>query len=337
MPVITSLEGAYEARLGSGWQEDATQLTAIRSMNRILGALSRPGTKPIKGLYMHGPVGRGKTQLLNMFMEHLDPAKALRTHMHSFIAETNQRFFEIKSGDPVVQTAREMSERYRVLGFDEFYVSNIADGMLLGRLFQHLFLRGVVVVATSNWPMDELYRDGRNRKSFVPFIRVLASNMESIDLGDGQDYRQSEENRWPLYFVVSEGAPSPGSELTHLFEAYAGTEASNPPEAMVAKAYRGRCGWYEFEELLERPVGRREYLDLVSRIDTLIVEGIPVFTPARTESALRLVTLIDVCYEHRCRVVITATAYPEELCEIETVTPAFRRAASRLAEMQSWV
>ncbi len=260
MFVAGSLGRAYEAKLSNGWQVDPAQQTAVTAMNRVLTALASARPQPVKGLYLHGPVGRGKTQLLNMFMEHVDPAKARRTHMHSFMSEIHQRLFEIKSGDPVIAIARQMAEAHRVLGFDEFYVSNIGDGMLLGRLFQHLFQRGVVVVATSNWPMDELYPDGRNRKSLLPFIRILERNMQSIDLGDGEDYRQSDENHWPLYLVRPARSSTP-PELARLFEEYAEPGETGPPAGIQAKAFRGRCGWYHFEELCERPLGRREYLD----------------------------------------------------------------------------
>ncbi len=336
MVVAGSLNGAYEARLSDGWEIDTAQQTAITAMNRVLAALGGSKTRPVKGLYLHGPVGRGKTQLLNMFMEQLEPATVLRTHMHSFMSEIHRRLFEIKNGDPVIQIARSMAQECRVLGFDEFYVSNIADGMLLGRLFQHLFRHGVVVVATSNWPIEELYPDGRNRKSLLPFIRILRENLQSIDLGDGQDYRQTDENQWPLYFVTPAGSQTPRA-LVELFETYGGPVATDAPAGIEAKAFQGRCGWYDFKALCEQPLGRQEYLELVLALDTLVIEGIPVLAPEQAEPALRLVTLIDLCYEHRRRVIVSAEGFPDELYPDGPVAAAFRRVTSRLAEMQSWL
>jgi predicted ATPase len=178
-------------------------------MGSVLASLASGGNRRIRGLYLHGPVGRGKTQLLNLFMDHVGIVTARRIHMHAFMMELHERLFEIKAGDPVIQIARSLANECRVLGFDEFYVSNIADGMLLGRLFQHLFQHGVVIVATSNWPMDQLYPDGRNRESLLPFIRILENNLQAIDLGDGQDYRQAAEGEWPLYLVALSGHRRP--------------------------------------------------------------------------------------------------------------------------------
>ena len=325
---------AYEARLEAGWTLDPAQQAAVGELSRLLGVLSASPRRPVKGLYLHGPVGRGKSQLLNMFMQHLGPVPARRIHMHSFMAEIHQRLFDIKAGDPVVQTAREMAAEAKVLGFDEFYVTNIADAMLLGRLFEHLFKNGVAIVATSNWPMAELYQDGRNRKSFVPFLRILERNLHAIDLGDGQDYRQSDDPQWPLYLIDGPGTPG---RLTSLFEHYATGETGPAPEGIEARAFKGSCGWYRFADLCEQPLGRLEYLDLVRHVETLIVEGIPLLGPQHIEAVLRFVTLIDICYEHRRRVIVTAAEYPEALCSAGPVVPAFRRATSRLAEMQGWV
>lgn len=330
----TAFRRAYEARLHDGWDADEAQEAAVAQMARLLSVLPPPPRRAVKGLYLHGPVGRGKSQLLNLFMEHVGGVPARRTHMHTFMSEVHQRLFDIKSGDPIVQTAGEMAEEFRVLGFDEFYVTNIADAMLLGRLFEHLFKQGIVVVATSNWPMEDLYQGGRNRKSFLPFLRVLERNMHPVDLGDGRDYRRTDDDRWPLYVIAGEdGAPQ---SLQALFERYAEGESVCPPSVAAARAIRGRCGWFCFEDLCERPLGRAEYMELMSSLDTLIVEGLPVFAPDHSETALRFVTLIDICYELRRRVIVMAEDYPESLYAEGPVVTAFRRAASRLAEMQGW-
>jgi cell division protein ZapE len=268
-------------------------------------------------------------------MDHLGPVTGRRIHMHAFMMELHEKLFEIKAGDPVIQIARSLANECRVLGFDEFYVSNIADGMLLGRLFQHLFQHGVVIVATSNWPMDQLYPDGRNRKSLLPFIRILENNLQAIDLGDGQDYRQADEGEWPLYLVAPVGSPT-SPELARLFQEYAGPGEADAPAVARPIAFAGRCAWYRFADLCEQPLGRSEYLELVRRLDTLVIEGVSVFTSEDAEPALRLVTLIDLCYELNCRVIVSAADYPEQLCPGGPAATAFRRVSSRLAEMQSW-
>ena len=336
MSIAQSFRDAYEARLRDGWQTDPAQQSAIAALGSMLAGLTSQTKHGPRGLYLHGPVGRGKTQLLNMFMEHLGPASTRRTHMHSFMVEIHRRLFEIKSGDPVIQTAQRMAEQYRVLGFDEFYISNIADGMLLGRLFEHLFKLGVVVVATSNWPIHDLYRDGHNRKSLLPSIRILERHMQSIDLGEGEDYRRGEQRQWSLYFVTPAGSSTTPPQLAELFEKYAEPGMAEPPDHIRAEAFQGKCGWYRFSELCGQPLGRSEYLDLVRRVETLIIEGIPLLTRDQADLALRLVTLIDLCYEHNTRVIVSAAGHPEELYPDGPETNAFRRVVSRLAEMQTW-
>lgn len=250
------------------------------------------------------------------------------------MADIHRRLFEIKTGDPVKQVAREMADENPVLGFDEFYVSNIADAMLLGRLFEHLFKYGVVLVVTSNWPMDELFQGGRNRKHFLPFLRILEQNLQCIDLGEGQDYRQNSDTRWPLYIVTDDSSEA-SAALAALFERYAGDHAGTTP-SVAAVAFRGGCGWYQFSDLCEQPLGSIEYMALVHELDTLLIQGIPRFYEAHTEAVLRFVTLIDICYEHRCRVVISAEDYPDVLYADGPLRMAFSRAASRLSEMQTW-
>jgi cell division protein ZapE len=333
-----SFAEAYRRRLSDGWVEDATQQSAVAQMSRLLGELRRDGVRKPQGLYLHGPVGRGKSQLLNLFMRFVAPVPAYRTHMHAFMGEVHARLHGLRGGDPIRLLSKEMAAEFRVLGFDEFYITNIADAMLLGRLFEHLFREGIVVVATSNWPMDELYVNGRNRKAFLPFLRLLKQHLNAVDLGDGRDYRRREEEAWPLY-VVNDSAEDADARLWVLFAEYGGLEdeARPPlPAGLKAKAWRNRAGWFAFDELCRWGLGRQEYLTLVELVDTLVVADVPVFAEAEADAVLRFVTLIDICYEHRCRVVISAPDYPEGLYMDGPVITAFRRAASRLAEMQAW-
>jgi cell division protein ZapE len=329
----TAFRRAYEAKLDEDWAEDPAQEVAVGHLARLLAALSSASTRGVKGLYLHGPVGRGKSQLLNLFMEHTGAVPARRTHMHTFMGEIHQRLFDIKTGDPVKQTAAELAAECRVLGFDEFYVTNIADGMLLGRLFERLFKHGIIVVATSNWPIAELYQDGRNRKGFLPFLRVIERHLTAVDLGDGRDYRRPDDPRWPLYVLAPEGS-SPSPQLESLYQRYGGKEREGG--VVVAGSAQEGCGWYRFEDLCEQPLGRAEYTELLCGLDTLIVEGLPRFRSAQVDAVLRFVTLIDLCYELKRRVIISGPDYPEALYPEGLVLTAFRRAASRLAEMQGW-
>jgi cell division protein ZapE len=329
-----SLGDAYQQRLDGGWLEDAAQENAVTLLSSLLNVLRVSPSKPPKGLYLHGPVGRGKSQLLDMFLQHLGDVPSRRTHMHAFMQEVHQRLNQIRGIDPIQQIARELASQCTVLGFDEFYVTNIADGMLLGRLFEHLFKHGVVVVATSNWPIEELFQDGRNRKAFLPFIRLLKHHLQAIDLGDGQDYRRPEDPAWPLYVLTP---PSAEPALQAFFDRYAVGEDTRPPATIAAHAFRGRCGWYRFDDICRRALGRAEYTQLMHHVETLLVEGVPRFGEHDSDAALRLVTLIDICYEHRRRVIVSAPAYPDELYVAGPVRQAFQRVASRLAEMQTWL
>ena len=327
-----SIQDAYNARLEDGWLEDEAQEGAVAALATLLRQLETAASKP-KGLYMYGPVGRGKSQLLDLFMSQLDGVKARRTHFHAFMREMHQRSHEIKSGDTVQQIARALANDVRVLGFDEFYITNIADAMLLGRLFEHMFKNGIVIVATSNWPIDDLFQNGRNRKGFLPFLRLLKHNLQAVDLGGGQDYRRRDAPVWPLYLLESPQTPA---RLQAMFEHYASSDKSEAPGKIAAKAYSGRTGWYRFEDICDRALGRNEYLDLMRQTDTMLIEGIPMFASGEADAALRLVTLIDICYEHHRRVIVSAAALPDELYTEGPAQSAFRRVASRLAEMQTW-
>lgn len=334
-PPAVSLRDRYNDELAHGWKQDAAQEAAVTLLENLTEALHAGGKTPPKGIYMFGPVGRGKSRLLDMFVAQLGNIPVRRTHMHGFMTELHQRLNDIKSGDPIEQTAKEMSLEFAVLGFDEFYVTNIADAMLLGRLFEFLFKYQVVVVATSNWPMDELFQNGLNRDRFLPFLRTLQKNMVSVDLGNGEDYRQQFASAWPLYVITSTGLPAQ-PQLQVLFDHYTRGDRPAVPKEFKPVAFRGRCAWYTFEELCDQPVGRREYAKLVRQADTLVVENVPVLTPAEADAALRFVTLVDLCYEHRRRVIVSAAVYPNMLCTSGPVASAFKRTASRLAEMQAW-
>jgi cell division protein ZapE len=330
-PAASFME-AYRRKLEEGWVPDASQRAAVGQLNQLLNTLKAGPSKPPKGLYLHGPVGRGKSQLLNLFVEHAAPLSVRRTHMHAFMGEVHRRLHAIKKGDPIHQLARELRQECEVLGFDEFYITNIADAILLGRLFQHVFNEGVVVVATSNWPMEDLYLNGRNRRSFLPFLRLLQHHLQPVDLAEGRDYRQPERVEWPLYLVD----PLPG-ELEELFDRHADGPEVEAPRPIVAKKVRGRCGWYVFDDLCRRALGRAEYAALTDHLDTVIIEGLPRFSKDEPDAVLRLVTLIDICYERHKRVIVSAAAYPDELYPDDgPVLMAFRRTASRLVEMQRW-
>jgi cell division protein ZapE len=334
-PAAASFLDAYRRRLDDGWQADPAQRAAVGQLNQLLTALKASPVKPPQSLYLHGPVGRGKSQLLDMFVAHLGEMPARRTHMHAFMEETHRRLHAMRGGDPILMLAKELRAECRVLGFDEFYITNIADAILLGRLFEHLFKQGIVIVATSNWQMDDLYVNGRNRKAFMPFLRLLKQHLQPVDLGDGTDYRQPAHPDWPLVAIGTPQQPATDDLVFH-FDHHAQGAATEPPAGIIAKAFAGRCGWYRFDDICRRALGRAEYSRLAEHADTVIVEDVPLFTKDDSDAALRFVTLIDICYETKRRVILSGAAYPDALYGDGPVAVAFARAASRLAEMQAW-
>lgn len=328
------LQAAYQQLLSSGaWQPDAPQALATTSLSNLLKALSGESTLPPKGLYLYGPVGRGKSRLLELFMQHLP--KGLphrRVHMHAFMQEVHRRLAAITKGDPIQQVAAELAQEAPVLGFDEFYVTNIADAMLLGRLFQFLFKHKVVIVATSNWPPEDLFQNGLNRDRFLPFLRLIKTNLDAIDLTGGPDYRTFQQKDWPLYLTPE----SPAGSLQKLYKTYATGANEILPKVFRAKRHEGKCAWFTFTELCEQSVGRTEYLNLIRGLDTVVLEGLPYLSAQEADAALRFITLVDILYDHRRRLVVSAADAPAKICPSGVAAGPFLRAASRLAEMQGW-
>lgn len=333
----------YQQKIAAGeWTRDASQASAVVRLQALFKALQSASAKPPRGVYLYGPVGRGKSLVMDLFFEVLNryqpESRGRRVHMHAFMDELHRRLHatELKQGEDLMTLmAQEIAATTGVLGFDEFYVTNIADAMVLGRLFDKLFACGVVVVATSNWAMDDLFQGGVNRDRFMPFIKKLQQYLEPVDMAEGTDYRQSHAANWPLY-VVAQPGESAEAQLLTLFNLYAGGgDATLPKDFPHARRIKGHAAWFTFKELCETALGRGQYLNLLRSVDTLVIEGVPVLGAAEADATLRLVTLVDIAYENRKRIIISAAAYPSELCTTGPVAGPFRRTASRLAHLQS--
>jgi cell division protein ZapE len=282
--------------------------------------------------------------LMDIFFETAPVAAKRRVHFHAFMQEVHERLHEWRqktrgqSGDPLPQLAEAMADEARLLCFDEFHVLNIADAMILGRLFATLFERGMVVVATSNTAPDRLYEGGLQRENFLPFIELLKARLEVVEL-DGIDYRRQGDETIAVYHTPLGAAAD--KLLDAAFTRLAGGAVGKP----VVLTIKGRklclplaadgVVRADFEDLCGRALGAADYLALARRFHTLILGGVPVLAAERRNEARRFMTLIDALYEHRVNLVVAAAAAPDALYPGGHGAEEFQRAASRLIEMQS--
>ena len=304
----------------------------------------------IKGLYVHGEVGRGKTMLMDMFFSLLPVERKRRAHFNDFMADVHDRINahrqalkrgETRQEDPIPPVAEALAKQAWVLCFDEFTVTDIADAMILSRLFTALFAQGVVLVATSNVAPDNLYRDGLNRQLFLPFIALLKQYVDVINLDSRTDYRLEKLDRQPVYLTPL------GAETSKRMDAAWTATKAGVAERADAVVIKGRtipvphsvpgAARFSFADLCSQPLGANDYLALAARYQNFVIDDVPILDYARRNEAKRFILLIDVLYDHHARLVMSAETTPEKLYEARKGTEAFEfdRTASRLFEMQS--
>jgi cell division protein ZapE len=296
------------------------------------------------GLYIVGNVGRGKSMLMELFFDTAEVGRKRRWHFHQFMQDVHARFHVFKLanpgvGDPIPLLADRIAAEAALLCFDEFQVNDIADAMILGRLFQALFDRGVVVVATSNVAPDDLFRGQPGRDAFLPFIALIRQRLDVAAIDDGRDFRRSllrGERIWlvPAGVWAERVLDDAFAELTW--------DASGEPETLwvmgrrfvvpVAAEGVARC---DFDRLCGAALGAGDYLALATRYHTLILERIPRLSPGNYDKARRFIVLIDTLYEHHVKLLASADAMPDQLYQRGENAEMFERTASRLEEMQS--
>ncbi len=353
---MTSPLALYRARLSAGTltpdpaQEAAmARLDALaagleawaRGRSRGLLGFARRREAP-RGLYIWGPVGRGKSALMDIFFEAAPIAPKRRVHFHAFMAETHAAIREMRAsepGDPIPKVARAVARSAQLLCFDEFQVTDIADAMLLGRLFETLLAEHVVIVATSNRPPHDLYRDGINRQLFLPFIAMLEERLDIFRLAGPVDYRLGRLKGLPVYLTPL----GPAADAA-LDEAWARLTDNAAGEALdisllgrtlTLPRFAHGVGRASFDDLCAAALGPQDFLALAEAVDTLILDAVPVLRAAQRNEAKRFVTLIDALYEAKRRFICSAAAPPEKLYPEGDGAFEFERTASRLMEMQS--
>ncbi|MGQ0699286.1 MAG: cell division protein ZapE [Panacagrimonas sp.] len=352
MSASLSPRARYEADLARpGFIADSAQAAAVDALQKVFEELlanppkrrlvSRRLVSPrVPGLYLWGGVGRGKTHLMDAFFEALPFKRKLRTHFHRFMLDVHERRKQFPDeSDPLKLVAAQIAEQTRVVCFDEFYVSDIADAMILGRLFEALFSHGVTLVATSNCEPDQLYRDGLQRANFLPAIAMLKSNVTVLNVDGGTDYRLRALTRAALYHC-----PSDEHAQARLDEAFEDI-APEPGRRHVELEIHGRklratrladgVAWFEFSEICDGPRSVADYIELAREHHTVLISHIPQLTVDREDPARRFINLVDEFYDRGVKLLLAADVPQEQLYTGRRLKFEFARTQSRLHEMHT--
>ncbi|MBF0383166.1 MAG: cell division protein ZapE [Magnetococcales bacterium] len=282
-----------------------------------------------KGLYMFGPVGRGKSMLMQMVFDGVEFKEKRRVHFHPFIEELQQRMHKIKPTpgiDVMLQVASEISQEARLLCFDEFFIDNIQDAMILGRLVKYLFKCGVTLCATSNNGPEGLFKGGFNRTLFLPLLKDLQNNINELDLGEGSDWR-----REGGLDTINHEQQTPAQMFYHLTKCKPQlNRITLGNKSLTANGNSGNILWFDFHSLCSQNLGAPEFFDLCKNARAVIVSDIPTIDETKTDAALRLITLIDLLYEYKIPLRTFSQVEIEQICTQGPAAQPFKRAVSRI-------
>lgn len=343
----------YEKTLQErGYQADPAQLRAIDALERCEEAwrayLARRGNvvtkllvKPAlpQGVYMYGGVGRGKSFLMDSFFQSVPLRRKTRLHFHEFMREVHRELAELKGQqNPLNTLGQRIAKRFRLICFDEFHVADVTDAMILHRLLESLFAHRVSIVTTSNFHPDGLYPNGLHRDRILPAIELLKQHMEVLNVDHGTDYRRRTLESAQLYHSPLNAAAD--TALAAAFDALAETRDEAPVlyiehREIAARRRAGGVVWFDFKGLCGGPRSQNDYLEIASRFHTVILSNVPVMPPRMASEARRFTWLVDVLYDRRCKLIISAEAAPEQLYLEGPLSHEFPRTVSRLNEMQS--
>jgi cell division protein ZapE len=347
---MTPIRTQYDQMIADGTlRPDPAQMALMPEFDRIRDALLMPVKKgffrkkpePPKGLYLWGGVGRGKSMLMDMFVNNLEGIPARRVHFHAFMQEIHAAMHEArKTGvdDAIAPVAKAVSSAVRLLAFDEMQITDITDAMIVGRLFEALFADGVVVITTSNRTPDDLYKHGLNRDLFLPFIALIKEEMVVHELVSPTDYRQDRLRGSPVYFSPVNGQSR--AQMDAVWHDLTGGDAGPlnlkvKGRDVVLPLFRNGVGRARFHALCGQPLGPADYLAVAEAVKVLMLDDIPALGRSNFNEAKRFVTLVDALYEAQVQLICSAAAVPEMLYIEGEGTFEFERTASRLREMQS--
>jgi cell division protein ZapE len=332
-----------------GFVSDSSQWRAVERLQQLYEewsaykkrrdtALKRLLVKPSlpKGVYLWGPVGRGKSFLMDAFYLCVPLVRKRRVHFHHFMREIHRELDQLKgTEDPIAEVAARTARRYRLICFDELHVSDIADAMILGRFLEKVMELGVEFVMTSNYHPDQLYPGGLQRERFLPAIELLKSRLDVVGVDSGTDYRRLKMEKVQVYHLGQGDAA-----LSKIFEELKDVEEERQPLDVEGRSipYRKRAGglvWFDFQVLCGGPRSYADYVDLAKRFHTVMLSNTPRMSPKNSDAARRFTWLIDILYDERVKLVVSAEAPPEELFIEGENSADFQRTVSRLHEMQS--
>ena len=350
---MAGVRALYEQTLGErGYAPDPAQLRAVDALERCenewadykarrSNALTKLVVRPPipRGVYMYGGVGRGKSFLMDCFFNAVPLTRKTRLHFHEFMREVHRELAELKGTvNPLYELGKRIARRYRLICFDEFHVADVTDAMILHRLLESLFEHRVSIVTTSNFKPDDLYPNGLHRDRILPAIELLKEKMEVLSVDNGTDYRRRTFEQVTMYHTPLGAAAD--AAMTEAFDRLAETKDETPilqieHRELHARRKAGGVVWFDFKQLCGGPRSQNDYLELATQFHAVLLSDVPQMSPRLASEARRFTWLVDVLYDRRVKLIMSAEVAPEALYTEGPLAHEFPRTASRLNEMQS--